>query len=343
MGGQSFFEYVPMKDTLPPMVEAKSNEDLLNIIIRDDRVDDTGIYDFQLVSSTGIEVIVPKIEPGLPQMSIKAKPINLQGSGKLQFMIRDVALNQAIYTVCYTFNPRSGKFLFSFQEGLEADCVIEPGFIVGLFGRMSAVMHKADFSSTNGIIAEGGFSDAFGFGGYGGALASRQITEKLFLTARLSIASYEGLLSAPDTTVIRIRDGDEFQNYQEAKEFQLNGMFLHLSIGGEWYFKPYIYACAGIDLGFALSDKINYRRRILQPVNVSFEGGKREIATEEKLKSMVALRYGLFGGIGFSYPLTHRISVFSESLFFYHFNSLIDDGNWYINQLVLNIGFKYLI
>jgi len=45
MGGQSFVDYEPANDTIPPSIEFIADKDRLRIIIRDDREFDTGIND----------------------------------------------------------------------------------------------------------------------------------------------------------------------------------------------------------------------------------------------------------------------------------------------------------
>ncbi len=79
------------------------------------------------------------------------------------------------------------------------------------------------------------------------------------------------------------------------------------------------------------------------PDDVVFENGKKEIIRDispKNLSSLKGFRLGMFAGLGVTYPIDYRFSLFGESYYTLHFGSLIDDGDWGFRQLSFQAGIK---
>ena len=347
MAGQSFVDYEPAADTLPPMVENKLIDGKFYMIARDDRVDDTGLKDISEMDNLGIDIKIPKIEEGAPQIQLQLKPVNSDNSGRAVIKVRDMALNEKILTICYYFDGKSEKYLFSVREGIIDDCMPDPGFQLGVYAKVASNLHSADFSSSGNMTAKGKFSSASAFGGYFGLLIGRRITSDITLTGRLSFENYPGTLVAPDSVISNIRKTDNtLTPFQEAKVLDINGVSMSLSFAAEYYFKTYLYAFGGFDITIQLSKSADLKSRILIPAYTTYPNGQREIPDPQgitTLNSINTLRLGLLGGVGVNIPINYQISVFTELFYHLPLSNMINDGDWKINQLGIQLGARYRI
>ncbi len=348
MGGQSFIEYEAIKDTLPPMADPSGEEGQMKVIFRDDRINDTGIMELKVYDSENIRTNVPQIEEGLPQLQVSLSAKNPREKGRVTMKVKDISLNEATYTICYKFDVKAGKYIFSLNEGENVSCESGLGIHIGAFGKFSAVIHKVDFSASGNVTAFGDFSDAFGTGGYTGLYFNYGYKEDISLTGRLSFDTYGGTLEAADTLNIHIRDTvtGELVRYQEAGLLEAKGVFMHLGLGAEWYLKDYLYLAGGLNIAFTLSDAISYKKRILMPEEYTFENGERTIKPDgapSSMGSMNTIRLGFFGGAGVTYPILNRFSAYAEANYSFFPGNMISDGGWKIQQISIILGIKYLL
>ncbi|TAL67342.1 MAG: hypothetical protein EPN82_15335 [Bacteroidetes bacterium] len=341
MGGQSFWEYEPARDTLVPRCEENKNNPQSSVIFRDDREDDTGLKRIKVLQSNGVDVTVPSFEEGLLQLPVEIKLKNNGTFGRVLFQVEDVAFNSAIYTVCCRYDSKLGKNVLSISEGENEDCVPDPGWQIGAFGKYTATFHSGNFSYTDGIISDNKFSDAFGFSGYGGLIIERQVKNELVVTLRLSFENYNGNLTAPGKPGNRMDSvTHKLEPYQEELGLTLDGLFMHISPAGEWFFSSHIYLLGGLNFAINLSDAVTIKRKILIPNDAIFPNGSDEISIKGNLTTLKSFRLGMFTGLGVTYPIDYRFSVFGESYYTFHFGSLIDGGNWGLQQLSFQLGVK---
>jgi len=343
MGGQSFMEYEPANDTLPPMLEDVQSPNSLSLILRDDRVDDSGIKDITVLSKIGLELSVPSYEEGVPQLKATIKPTKA-AMGRMVIQIRDVALNKEVYTVCYSFDGKTDRYVFFVNKGIHEDCLPDPGFQYGIFGKISGIYHSADFGTSGNISTLGKFSDAFGTGGYFGLLVGRRYKSNLLFSGRLSFENYGGTIEAPDSVIthVRVKSG-ELKPFQESTLLKLNGTFMHLGLAAEYYLKTYLYLLGGLNFAFTLSESISYQRKILNPSDYTYLDGTRQTMPRnapDQLTSLNFLKLGIFGGAGFSLQLNYMFSAFAETSYTYHLSNLVSDGDWHIHQLSFILGLR---
>ncbi|MFH1049801.1 MAG: IgGFc-binding protein [bacterium] len=346
MGGQSFIEYEIELDSLPPTADIKYYKDSTILIVRDDRIDDSGIREVRILDNFGIEAIIDNVMIGMPQSSLKLVPAIPEVPGRVVIETIDVALNKSLFTVCYKFDVDNGQFNFFLSEGTNEDCEVDPGIQLGAFGNLSGNINIADFSSSDGLHAGGKFSEGFNFGGYGGLIIGRQIQDKHFISARILFENNPALLNAPDSTIEHVRDSltHELKDYQQQTDLKFNGMFLSVGFAYEWFLTEGMYIFGGLNGSFPLSKEIEVTRKILTPDEWTYPGEKREMkdpAAPSELSSINSFRFSLFWGTGFSFNINYRLSLFGEVLFNHYFNSMIDDGDWSLEQIKLNLGFRY--
>jgi hypothetical protein len=346
MGGQSFIEYEIEKDTLPPVAELKYDMDTVKLIIRDDRVEDSGIREVRAISNLNIEAEVDKIITGMPQTCVNLIPIIPELAGKVIIETIDVALNKSLFTICYNFDIDQKKFTFYLTEGTDETCEVDPGIQIGIFGNMSANINIANFSESGNWQANGKFGNAFGFAGFGGLIIGRHLEDNEILSARIILENNPVTLEAPDDSLYKVRDTEtnELRLFQEASEMELKALFLSLGFAYEWYLKEQVYFLGGINFSFPLSKEIEVKRKILIPAEWTYEDESRlrkDTEAPEELNSISTLRFSIFGGAGFNYNFNYRLSAFTEVIFNHYFVNLINDGDWGLEQFVFHLGLRY--
>jgi len=347
MAGQSFIEYEPAADTLPPMADLKDEADKLKLIVRDDREDDTGIRSIQILDNLEMDFNIPKIETGTPQVPIQVTPAASNLPGRVVFKATDVAMNEAVFTLCYYYDEELGRFLYSLEQGIVDDCMPDPGIQFGVYGKLMINSHSADFSTSGNVSAKGTFTGSAALGGYGGIYVGRRINSDWSVSARLSFENYPGTLEAPDSVTSKIRQSDgTLIDFQESKTIKLNGISTTLAFVGEYYLRPNTYLLGGFDVAFQLSNSIDYKNQILIPDYYTYENGSREIDDPSgvtEMSSLNTVRFGLLLGGGLSIPITNKISIFTELTYNIPISSMIDDGSWRVQQFGLQIGGKIRI
>jgi hypothetical protein len=345
MGGQSFMNYEPSLDTLPPMAEMSVSGLENQIIFRDDRVDDSGLREIKITENQNFDANTSKLDPGSPQFSLRVTPLQKDIEGRLVLEATDVALNKSIFTVCYTFNPKSEKMEMMFSEGIRNDCSADPGLQLGAFFKIAGNFHNAEFSSSGDFHALGKFSDASGFGGYGGLSVGRRLSNKWLISAKLIFENYGGTLEAPDsiTSHVRTKSG-ELATFQEARRLSLNGLFLNIALGAEYYLSSNFYLTGAFNSALPLSKSVNISKRILIPGDFTYINLSREIPIEPStLNSISSLKFSLGLGAGFIHTLSYKLSVYLEAGYNYPLTNLVSDATWKIHQLFFVCGIRYRI
>jgi len=348
MGGQSFIEYETEKDTLPPTIELALKEDSTKLIIRDDRIYDSGISEIRVIDDYGIEAEISKIYKGMPQGYIKLAPWKKGVPGRIIVELIDMVANKSVYTLCYNIDKDLGRYTYYLSEGIGENCKVDPGFQIGVFGNFTANLNFADFSSTDGLSSPGTFKESFGFGGFAGLLISRNLAVNQIVSARIILENIPGTLSAPDSSTSFARDANtkELKIVQKETTLKLDNSYLNFSFAYEWYLRNQFYFLGGLNLNLKMSSAIKVKRQILIPEDFQFlnSGRTQDYADAPKeLKSLNTLRFGIFGGIGFNYNINYRYSIFGEFILRQYLNDVVDDANWSLTQPAIHLGLRYRI
>jgi hypothetical protein len=267
--------------------------------------------------------------------------------GRAVFEATDVALNKSVYTLCFNPVGRYKKANYSLTEGNDPSCIPKPGYLIGLFGKVSYNFHSAAFTNTGNLTSEGEFSDAFSIGGWGGIYFGREILHSLIASARLSYETYGGTLIAPGK-IDSIRDEvtKKIVPYQEEQMLKLKASYLHLALAGEWHFDNFLYLLGGFNFALKLNSSILVQDKIIMPGDRVYSDGS-SVQTDPKaptsLNSLSTFRVGLFAGFGINYTINEQFGAFSELQYTYHLGNLINDGNWSLRQFSFLFGLRITI
>lgn len=342
MAGQSFIELAEIPDSLAPMADGRTRRDDFEVIVRDDRTFDRGLQAVSVVESLYLDVDQPKIEKGSPLAVLRIRPAVAGRSGRVVLKATDVSGNASEFTVCYVFDSRSERYVYVLSNGRGAECVSEDGWLVGAFAvAASHTRMDLDATATGGVQGQLSFGQAEGYGAGGGLFVGRRISPSIILSGRLSVTSMGGSLLSADSTTSTVYDpaGDQQITYQEGTLLSISAPYARLGIAAQWFPLRYFYLTAGAQLATPLGSAVHVRRSILRPTNFDFtNGGQQKDSDPTELSSLEALGFEVMGGLGFSYPVSYRVSVFLESTYTHRLNSLATDVSWTTDALGVNVG-----
>ncbi|MBM2816222.1 MAG: IgGFc binding protein [Ignavibacteria bacterium] len=344
MGGQSFKEYVFQKDTLAPMADAiVSGDSLINIIFRDDRVNDLGNKSIYTINRLGMDIRIPEFTEGVPQVPAQITIPKGLNYGFLTLAAKDIAGNSALYTACFNIDAGTGKMNISFRQDSKPDCPHGPELFTGIFGNASMNFNFADFSNTGNIKADGKFGNNLTFGGWGGALLGMAYNSSWNFCGALYYENYQSSLAAKYS--VKMRNPDDSAGglipFTIENRLNLKGGFINLGLTAEYLYRSWLYFIGGIVISFNTSDEIEYKKYIIEPDFKAFSNGERSMTfPENQLSSLKGVRFGINAGVGTNYPLTRTISAFAEIFNTIHLGSLVEDSSWWLNQLTLRAGLR---
>lgn len=344
MAGQSFFELRRVADTLPPLAEGRKVRDDFLLVIRDDRTSDRGIKSVKVLYSTSLTAEVPKVDEGTPQIAVRIRPSSQGSPGRLVINAIDMADNASQFTVCYVFDARSERYAFILSPGRDTECSSEGAWMAGAFITPAHTFHETNFRSTDGVAGQSVFTPGQGFAGGGGVLLGRRMSPEFVLTARLAFNVLGGTMISADTVVRSVFDtlAQQIIPYQEGTTLRITAPYLSLGFAAEWFPLRFFYLLGGVQASMALGSSVEVMRTIIQPANFTFADGTRSQTIEpQSLSSLSSVNAAVFGGIGFTYPVTFKMSVFLEGQFTQPFGNLISDGDWTHNIVGFNLGARY--
>jgi len=342
MAGQSFFELSTLIDSLPPMADGANARDYYQVIFRDDRPMDQGMDKVEVVSKTALDVAPFTVEPGAPQVAITVRPSVSGSGGRLVLKATDVAGNSSYFTVCYVFDSRSERYVYVLNEGRGVECVSEDGWLVGAFGSLSHTRMDANVPQTEGLTLGGPLvGQGEGLAGGFGVLAGRRFAPEFIATGRLSMGWVGGTLLAPDTTVGAVLDTASGQRvpYQEGTQVSIDAPYLRIGGTIQWFPLRYFYLTGGAQVALALGSSATVERTLLRPGHYTYpDGSTTRDGGTSSLPAFSSVGFELLGGLGVSYPVTYRASVFFEALYTHRLNSMLSDAPLNLDALGVNLG-----
>lgn len=354
MGGQSFVEYEPALDTIPPLVESTLKKFSVEMIARDDREDDTGIGDIIVLANENLDIKIPKFVEGVPQINFNISPTNAMEGGRAIVKINDVALNSKYYTICYQFDQTIADYKFNVTEGQIQECDIQENTKFGTFVAPTFVFHNANFATSGEVNNQvpitprilGKFSEANDITTAFGFSITEKLMKRLYLTSKIYFDKFNGVLEAPDVTIGNTRHPEtgELVPFQEGRFLSLNSTIFNLNFQVDYYFQNILYGIFGTSVIMNTGKSINYQSRILQPNYLEYPIKlKNEIEKRypTELSSINKFNISLYLGLGVSYPIKYNFSLFFETNYNYFLYDIIDDGDWKVSKLAFLLGFKY--
>jgi hypothetical protein len=350
IGGMNFATFIDAKDTIPPTLEftAYSNDSLNKafLIFSEKHDDDTGIKEITPFGNVGLKLNKVKMDDENKHVGFEIFPYDVNNPGKYVFEAMDKAGNKSYFTICYVYDINLKKFVFIRNDGKEINCQSAWEYQVGIFSLNNFNLYSMNFINSGELKSKGIFENSFGISSLFGLTFSKRFDRTFGITTRLNFLNYFGDMSSNDSSISKVRlDNGSLADFQERRIFELKGTQMHLDILGEYYFDNYIYLNTGLSFAIPLSKKIDAYREIVIPNNYIYANGLRKTkeTMPSELSSINNLRIGLGLGAGYNYTFQYRYVIFGELRYNYYFTSIIDDGNWNLNQISFLLGFKYNI
>lgn len=344
MAGQSFFELSKVVDTLPPIAQGRKVRDDFLVMLRDDRTTDHGIKSIRVLYAASLAAEIPKVDEGTPQVAVRIRPSSQASPGRIVLSAVDMADNVSQFTICYLFDSRTERYAFILSDGSDVECASEGAWMAGAYVTLAHVFHETNFRTTGDVSGQSTFTPGQGFAGGGGVLLGRRISPEFIVSARLSFNVLGGTMVSADTVQRAVFDTLSQQTiaYQEGTTLRVSAPYLNLGIAAEWFPLRFFYLLGGMQATMALGSSVDVTRTILQPANFTFADGTHSQRTgPESLSSLRSVNAAVFGGIGFTYPVTFRVSVFLEGQYTQPLGNLITDGEWTHSVVGINFGTRY--
>lgn len=344
MGGQSFLEYVPKKDTLKPLADLLLSNGKETLIFRDDRTDDTGILNIALIDSAGIYLKIPQYSSGVLQVPLEISPENNLADGRIVFEVTDVSRNSQIYTLCYNYNVVQQRYQFDISEGVNNNCISTSRYSVGVFGKYNINFHSSNFNKTEGFDIPGYTNNSIGSGGLFGIYLGRKIHNKLSFSGKLSLDDFGAVLEAPDSLISQRRDTATggLLPFQEKHNIELKSLFLNLSLGIDYTILRNLYANLALNLSYRMNNSVAISKSIVIPQEFVYPSTNSNTINLNinELQALKTLNLGLSFGFGANFPINRYLNPFVEVNYQYNPFNIIEN-DWTINTLSFILGFKY--
>lgn len=340
-GGQSFLK-ISFSDSLAPTAELSPTQKT-EVIIRDDRSDDSGLKSVKVLSKNNFKYGAPLLEESAPQISIFPDPENPSLNADLTLELIDMRGNISYYTLCYRFDKASSRMIFDLNEGKDA-CLELKGFDIGVsysFGDYSLTVGNGVSSD---FIQDGKLNDA--------SIDLSHITfsglyhynNKIKFGLDLSIQSINGSLSGPDSSISQTRDlvTGELRPYQEAGILNLDINMLSFDFYGRYDFWKGIYLKSGPNFIINTNKDVNYQKEIVTPQYLQFPNGEIRESIYSGSSSDISSLDLFFGtGLGYQKNITDRFYVYGEYNYYFGLTNLIADDFVSQDRYFATIGLRY--
>lgn len=344
MGGQSFVEYEFIPDSLPPMIEYKEVNGRIEIIARDDRVNDAGIKRIEILSAENISIEAPKFEEGISQLQFSIFPIDRSLSAKGLMYIYDAMMNYTTYSVCYYYDSNTDKYIFVFDENSNIPaCQPKPPTQVGLIGNLHQNLTQC--SDYDFISESTGFNHNKLINKSVSLYIAQQFLNRYAISATIGYTNYNGY-----SEIFGVQDSirDEYTHqllmHQNSLLQYVRGDVFDFALRGEYKINYGVYAFAGASLQYNANMELDIRENIVKPDDFFFDNGERAKRIDDPKfgkEHINNLSYGGVLGVGYNQYLGNAWNVFAELQYRMPFNSLMKNFDWKIHRLSLGLGVKY--
>ena len=340
MGGQSFLDYVPVPDTVPPHAEIITQNRKKSILVSDDGRDDLGIADVIVVRNDNMTVNLPNFTQGSPSILIDYQMPNPFAAGSVVFKAVDIANNEQFYTVCYVYDNTTNEWITTIQRGVH-DCAATNRFVIGAFFQHSYNSYETDFSITDNISGKNDFVGLRGTSGIFGLSISRHLFSKFNITGKFSLITNDAKFSAIDSNKYFVKEtvsGNKIP-YFVGTEINLKNSGLGLDLGLDWKLTDFFYLSGGVSWNF-MSKRADVYEKLFFPPGYEFMEGGSENKISDKLNSLTSYG-GVFIGPGFICNIGRGFQVFTDINYYIYFNSLLKDADLFQRQINIKFGIKY--
>ncbi len=343
MGGQSFIEYEPAIDSIPPVAELFRRNKYGAILLSDDGSDDTGILDITVVEVKNMKVNIPNFVPAAPSVFVDIVPENTNSAGKLILSAKDVARNEVFYTICYVFDNTALEYDYIIQKGSNIECETTETIQLGLFYNLSYNYYSSKFNKTDNINSINKFDGIFNKSGILGVSVSRHLFGKFNGIAKLILQTNNAEFNSIDSIKRFVIDSisNNYVPYFEGYSINIKNLNLNLDLGLDYRISEYFYLSTGVVCRYALSKKAENSKVIFFPPGYVYDNNKYKEIISNELNSISNFNFGIYIGLGFICNIGYRISLFTDINYYYLPFSQLNDADLFLNQINLKIGLKY--
>jgi hypothetical protein len=341
MGGQSFVDYKPIPDTIPPTAEGIISNSQKSVLVSDDGRDDLGLSDIKILKQDNITLDIPKFTKGAPSVIVAVNPSNLGSPGSAIIMLTDVANNTITFSICYVYDYTSGEFVILVNEGDNAECTSTNAWLIGTFYSHSYNFISSNFNSTGNITTNNTFNGLTGTSGIFGFSLSKHLFSNFNFNGKLNLITNTISLTSPDTNKHFISNTEWQAPYTTETIIYIDNFALGLDLGLDWKFSNYMYFSGGLSFVYNITKTADiYETLALTPGYEFSNGGvRRDIAS--KLESLSTLNVGLYLGPGINCNISYGFQVFCDLNYYFYPFSILNDADLFMNKLNIKFGVRY--
>ena len=341
MGGQSFIDYEPVPDSIPPTAESIISNKQKSVLVSDDGRDDLGLADITVLRSDNLKLSIPNFTKGAPSVIIAVNPINSSSPGAAVITLKDVANNSATYSICYVYDRTSGEFITLVSEGNSAECTSTNAWLLGAFYSTSYNSISSDFNATGNIITNNTFDGLIGRGTIFGISLSKHLFYNFNFSGKLFVSTNTMSLTSVDTNKHFVVGTGWQAPYTTQTVIDIDNLMLGLDLGLDWKFSDYIYFSGGLSFALNLTKTADvYETLSLTPGYEFPDGGNKNILAT-KLESLSNLGVGVYLGPGANCNIGYGLQLFGDVNYYIYPFSLLTDADLFVNKLNIRFGVRY--
>ena len=340
-GGQSMLQVVEVPDRIAPMISATPDNFTRTIdgVVRDDRLNDSGIEIVEVVEFDNLKVDISGFEPGAPQVTVAFRPVVEQVGGYARMRLIDRAGNEAIRTVCVQYDEFGDSLTVTLPAKGEG-CNFAPPIYFGGDFRYSVLDNNTTIAAASGSFAAPvEMIGAKGVPTYGiGISGSMQYDAFFRLAGRIGLEfwSLDAFGYWPDSLGPRAEDGTIL-----SEEFQLSRDITWLTIApGVRYhpISPETYLLGNLMIGLPLSVSESLTRTITIPSNYTYSNGSNVLEVYDNGGPGTGILLAPEIGIGADLDIPGGFNIVGEMGAGFSMTSLSASRSWGATWLFARFG-----
>lgn len=348
-GGQSMLTIVEVPDRLPPTISAASDRmtGAIKGVVRDDRVNDSGIEEIDVLDFSNLTVEVAPFEKGAPQAAVNMRVVTDGQDGFALFRLRDRAGNVAERIVCVQYDEFGDSVIVTVPPEGES-CSFAPPIYLGGDFRYSVLDNGLEIAPGDALLGNPVLLRAsYGEPQYGiAAFGSMPFGRAMRLSGRVGLDFYSirAFGAWPNDEAPRTDDG---QLVAEEFEFERSTTFLSLTPGLRYYpLGGHSYVLGALNIGIPLGIEERMTRRIVHPSSFVYSNGSNEqVMYEGDGPSGAPIVLSPEIGVGADVPVPGGWNVVGELGAGFGLTSISpgrsDGGSWLFARFGLSRTFRF--
>ncbi len=225
----------------------------------------------------------------------------------------------------------------------------QKSLMLGGFGAVTLNMHKGTFSTFDGLLDCGKFSDATTIGWQAGNIVDYYFSKNIGVSGRLYY--YDGRGDFSSNTVLQGAiwlGGSTYVNYNSENELDVSLYYIGFDALFKYNFDDVYYVALGPSLGYCLRAFYTQKETIQEPVGAKFPNGSdsRQISAGHFDETQGKSRNFRIGGtlaLGADFPLSENVYLNPEISYTLPFNDVITNTDWQLHTLKAAVGLKFTL